>query len=66
MCGLPAIPTQQIVEVKKKSNGEGRREITWLDKSLCFPFDALLEVIGLGITLITALLINRWGLYWFH
>lgn len=31
-----------------------------------FAEDALPEVIGLGITLITTLLINGWSLYWFH
>lgn len=33
-------------------------EITWLDNLVFFPVDALPEVIGLGITLITTLLIN--------
>lgn len=34
------------------------KEITWLDYLLLFPVDPLPGVIGLGITLITTLLIN--------
>lgn len=44
--------TYRTVKLQKK-------KITWSDYSLCFPIDALPDVIGLGITLITTLLINR-------
>lgn len=64
-CGLTAILTHWAVKAEKQ-NAQRRKEITRQDYLLCFPLDALSEVIGLGITLITALLINRWGLYWFH
>lgn len=57
-CGLTTILTDRAVKAEKQ-NAPGRKEITRQDYLLCFPLDALSEVIGLGITLITTLLINR-------
>lgn len=54
---------QPYSHVKSKSSMREKKksitEITWLDYLLRFPVDALPEVIGFGITLITTLLINE-------
>lgn len=57
-CNLTAVLTHRAVKSQHEKITKSITEITWLDYLLRFPVDALPEVIGLGITLITTLLIN--------
>lgn len=57
-CSLTAMVTHRAVKRQHEKIAKSIKEITWLDYLLRFPVDALPEVIGLGITLITTLLIN--------